>query len=95
MSNLTPLSLTVDQKSYNFKFMRAIRFHSEMLTKITEKIPENSHIIDLGCGPGLLAERLVDHVDCYLGLGDKSPFTLQHFSKYLYIHSWSLDVFYR
>jgi len=31
----------------------------------------------------------------YLGLGDKSPFTLQYFSKYLYIHSWSLDVFYR
>jgi len=56
-----------EKKNYNVQFLRAIRFHADMLTKISNHIPEDSRVIDLGCGPGLLAERIINIAGSYEG----------------------------
>lgn len=57
---------------YPLLFLRHIRAHAEMLDAAVQSIPKTGSTLDLGCGAGLLAERLqafpvkyrgVDHCD--------------------------------
>lgn len=59
---------------YPYDFLRSIRAHSEMLTRACGEIPASAKVLDLGCGIGLLAERLVGRTSSYLGLDLSTEF---------------------
>lgn len=56
-----------------YEFLRHLVTYREMLEKVLRHVPMGAAVLDVACGPGLLAERLVDkNVSRYRGL-DLSP----------------------
>ena len=53
---------------YPYDFVRHIEAHRMLLDEVERSIPRDSAVLDVGCGLGLLAERLVGQVSSYLGL---------------------------
>lgn len=53
---------------YPLLFLKYIRAHAEMLDAVVESIPQGSSVLDLGCGAGLLAERLQSNPGNYRGI---------------------------
>ncbi len=51
-----------------YEFLRHLECHRELLGKTVQAVPKGSSVLDLGCGPGLLADRFVDRVSRYRGL---------------------------
>lgn len=59
---------------YPYDFLRNIRVHRELLESINDSIPQKARVADLGCGLGLLLERIKGKVDSYTGLDFSSAF---------------------
>lgn len=55
-----------------YDFLRQLECHAALLSHTAAHIPAHADLLDLGCGPGLLAERLVDKEIRYQGI-DISP----------------------
>lgn len=56
-----------------YEFLRYLAVYREMLERVLRHVPMGAAVLDVACGPGLLAERLVDKkVSRYRGL-DLSP----------------------
>jgi SAM-dependent methyltransferase len=51
-----------------YGFLRHLEAHAEMLSEAVESILADAHVLDIGCGPGLLAERLVEKCARYRGI---------------------------
>lgn len=57
-----------------YDFLRRIEAHSNLLTQVANQIGENSSVLDLACGPGLAAERMIDKNCKYLGIDISESF---------------------
>lgn len=53
---------------YPYLFLRHIAAHREMLVAVQRYARPSDDVLDLGCGPGLLAERLDGQVRSYRGI---------------------------
>ncbi len=51
-----------------YDVFRNLRVHRELLDKAFRALPERGRVLDLGCGIGLLAERLIGRGCQYLGI---------------------------
>lgn len=51
-----------------YGFLRHLECHADLLRKAASYIPSRSTVLDLGCGPGLLAERLASQGVTYRGI---------------------------
>jgi SAM-dependent methyltransferase len=55
-------------KEYPYDYVRHMKAHQELLNAVVPHLKPSSRVLDLGCGTGLLAERLVDKSVDYLGI---------------------------
>ncbi|MBI4861869.1 MAG: methyltransferase domain-containing protein [Candidatus Riflebacteria bacterium] len=55
-------------RRYPYEFLRHVKCHAELLDRSAGWVEEGADVLDLGCGPGLLAERLVSRRIRYLGM---------------------------
>ncbi len=53
---------------YPYDFVRKIAAHRELIDQVEQAIPAAASVLDLGCGIGLLAERLVGRIQRYEGI---------------------------
>lgn len=51
-----------------YDFLRHLECHAQLLDKTVAWVPRGAAVLDLGSGPGLLADRLVNHVGTYRGV---------------------------
>jgi SAM-dependent methyltransferase len=61
-------------KRYPYDFVRKIAVHRELLDKVAARIADGDRVLDLGCGPGLLRERLGTRSGEYLGIDASGEF---------------------
>lgn len=67
---------------FPYDIMRDVRVHRDMLSLVASQIPREARILDVGCGPGLLAERVVQSCSCYTGVDTSEPFIAQAIKRF-------------
>ncbi|MCI5064385.1 methyltransferase domain-containing protein, partial [bacterium] len=61
-------------EQYPYEFLRNLKAHRELLDQIEGAVSQGSTVADLGCGPGLLFERLQKKTKFYLGVDTSGEF---------------------
>ena len=68
-----PVTNTI-YNEYPYDFLRHLDVHKDLLSKVTELIPPQAAVLDLGCALGLLYERVKDSVSTYHGVDISKDF---------------------
>ena len=53
--------------NYNKDFLRTLKFHTHILNVAASHVKDHDNVLDLGCGPGLFAEKLLGMSVNYTG----------------------------
>lgn len=61
-------------ETYPYDFLRNIKVHRELLAKISSIIGDRAVVADLGCGLGLLLEKIKEKVGSYIGIDSSRDF---------------------
>jgi 2-polyprenyl-3-methyl-5-hydroxy-6-metoxy-1,4-benzoquinol methylase len=60
--------------AYPYELVRSMRCHTELRAQVVSMIAADANVLDLGCGPGFLAEALSNHTGSYTGIDMSQDF---------------------